>query len=186
MFAALDRRPFFRRLGSFRFRPSGLARAALFALPLAFAAGPAAAQPFVLLGSASEPDVDSQWMLGGGYEIEFLAVPVSVGFMAQTGPGFTSAGLAGEDEESSGRTYPARGYVFAKGGVLPTPGFRVYVGGGAGLAARLGGGADSSPRTSGVGLLGLQVGRIRLETQLQRDFGEDPLTRWVSALGISF
>ena len=154
------------------------------AAPAVAVARPADAQPFVQVGSASEPDDKSQWMLGGGYEVEFFSIPVSAGFLAQTGPGIH--GAPGPDGEEAGRQFPARGYLFAKTGMLPTPGFRVYVGAGAGLATRLGGGADASPATSGLGLAGIEVGRIHLELQLQRDFGDAELTRWVTAMGISF
>lgn len=165
-------------------RAASLLRVLLLIAPAAFFARPADAQPFLQVGSASEPDTNSQWMLGGGYEIEFFAVPVSAGFLAQTGPG--STGAAGPDGEDPGRQFPMRGYVFAKTGMLPTPGFRAYVGVGAGLATRLGGGADASPTTSGLGLAGIEVGRVHLELQLQRDFGETALTRWVTAMGITF
>ncbi len=165
-------------------RAAFLLRVLLLAVPAAVLARPAVAQPFIQVGSASETDADSQWMLGGGYEIEFFAVPLSAGFLAQTGPG--STGEAGPDGEEPGRQFPARGYVFAKTGMLPTPGFRVYVGAGAGLATRLGGGADASPRTSGLGLAGIEVGRVHLEVQFQRDFGDEAQTRWVTAMGISF
>ncbi len=165
-------------------RAATLLRVLLLAVPAVLVVRPAEAQPFIQVGSASEPDANSQWMLGGGYEIEFFAIPVSAGFLAQTGPG--STGEPGPDGEEPGRRFPARGYVFARTGMLPTPGFRVYVGAGAGLATRLGGGADASPATSGLGLAGIEVGRVHLEIQIQRDFGDEALTRWVTAMGISF
>ncbi len=160
-------------------------RALMLVIPAALFAAPAEAQPFALIGSWTGVDQGGEeWMLGGGYEIEFLAVPVSVGFMGQTGPGFRPS--IGVDEEGVGRRFPARGYAYAKVGMLPTPGFRVYVGGGAGLASRFGGGAESAPQVSGLALLGIQVGRLRLETQYQRDFADEPVNQWMTALGISF
>ena len=158
-------------------------RTALFAglLAAVFAgsfADPAAAQPLVQVGSSSDRgSARNEWGLGVGYEFDFPALPFTVGALVQTG-----SGHPGPD----GRMFPARAYATVKVGMLPTPGFRVYLGGGGGVSTRFGGGAESSPRASGMALAGFAVGRLHLEAQLQRDFGEAPVTRWVTVIGLSF
>ena len=142
-------------------------------------AGSAVGQPFAQLGSSSEWDgARNEWAFGAGYDFDFPALPFTVGVLGQTGTGITDG--------DAGRQFPARGWVTAKMGMLPTPGFRVYLGAGAGVSTRLGGETESAVVSAGMGLAGFQVGRLHMEVQLQRDFGEEPVTRWVTAVGLSF
>lgn len=162
--------------------PSDLSRRAR--LPAAailglLAAGPVLAQPLVQVGSSSERDRPrNEWSLGVGYEFDFPALPFTVGALGQTGSGI--------EQGDAGRAFPVRGYLTAKVGMLPTPGFRVYLGGGGGMATRLGGETETETVASGIALAGFAVGPLHLEVQLQRDFAEEPVTRWVTAVGISF
>ena len=150
------------------------------ALGVVFAtSGSAVAQPFVQVGSARDRGgSQSEWALGVGYEFEFLLVPVSVVALGQTGSGVEIA--------DSGRQYPLRGYLAARMGFLPLPGFGVYAGAGGGVSTRAGGGAELAATPSLIALGGFETGRLHLEVQFQRDLGEVPVNRWVTAIGLAF
>ncbi len=142
-------------------------------------AGSAAAQPLVQTGSSSERgSSDSQWSLGVGYEFDFPMLPFTVGVLGQTGTGI--------ERGADGREFPVRAWLTGKMNLLPTPGFGVYLGAGGGVSTRFGGGGEKTPVAAGMALAGLGVGRLHLEVQLQRDFGEAPKTRWVTSVGLSF
>ncbi len=159
-------------------RRSGGIRFAVLAAFL-LAAGSAAAQPLVQIGSAREADApDSEFHFAGGYEIGFVVLPVSIVAVAQTGSGIRS----GEDS----RQFPLRGYLTVRAGLLPLPGFRVYLGAGGGMSARTGGEDGLSASPSLIGLGGIATGRLHLEVQYQRDLTDVPVSRWVTAVGLSF
>ena len=145
----------------------------------AFVAGPALGRPFAQIGSSSARDrASNEWSLGIGYDFSFPALPIAVGVIGQTGSGIT--------EGDSGRQFPVRSYLRARGSMLPAPGFRVYAGAGGGVATRVGGESAEEAVASGMGFGGFEVGRLHLEVQYQRDFAEEARTRWVTAVGLSF
>lgn len=152
---------------------------ALFALTVTTAAAPAAAQPLVQLAQAREPDSSqAEWTLGVGYQLDFLLFPVGFVALAQTGSGI--------EFPDAGRRYPVRAYLAARMGFLPIPGVRLYAGGGGGISARIGGGTERQSVPSAIALAGFQTGRLHWELQFQRDLGDAPTHRWVTALGLSF
>ena len=172
-----------------RWRRRAIAAPVAAGLFLVASAGDAAAQMFAQLGSANEPDNRSQWTAGFGYEHDFPVLPVSVGVVGQVSLGREFPTLPGGVAEAPGffedRVFPARAFGTVKVGFLPTPGMRVYLGGGPGFSTRLG--AEESARgLAGLGLAGFELGLLSLEVQFQRDFGEEPVNRWVYLLGVSF
>ena len=155
-----------------------VARAVVIAVVL-FAGKTAFGQPFIQIGSSGETrGAREGWVLGGGYNFDFPLLPFEVGGLVQSGTGV--------ETEDSGREFPVRAFLTAKMGMLPLPGFSVYVGGGAGVATRLGGDAEAGTAPAGMALAGFEVGRLALEVQLQREFHEEPVTRWVTAIGLTF
>ena len=111
------------------------------------------------VSSSDRGSARNEWGLGVGYEFDFPALPFTVGALVQTG-----SGHPGPD----GRMFPARAYATREGRNAPDPRFPGVSGGGGGVSTRFGGGAESSPRASGMALAGFAVGRLHLEAQLQR------------------
>ncbi len=118
------------------------------------------------------------WILGVGYNLDFPVLPLEVGGLLQGGTGI--------ETEDAGREYPVRAFVTGRMGMLPLPGFSVYVGAGGGVATRLGGDSGAGTVAAGMGFAGFEVGRLHLEIQLQREFHEEPVNRWVTAIGVTF
>ena len=136
-------------------------------------------QPVIQIGSAGESaGAREGWVLGVGYNFDFPTLPFEIGGLLQSGTGV--------ETEDAGRAYRVRGFVTARMGMLPAPGFSVYLGGGAGMATRLGGGSESGIAPAGIALAGFEVGRLHIEVQLQREFHEEPVNRWVTAVGVTF
>lgn len=136
-------------------------------------------QPFIQIGSSGETSgVREGWILGGGYDFDFPVLPFEVGGMVQGG--------SGVETEDSGREFPVRAFLTAKMGMLPLPGFSVYVGGGAGVSSRFGGDAEAGTVAAGMAMAGFETGRLHLEVQLQRELHEEPVNRWVTVIGLTF
>lgn len=143
------------------------------------AGGTALAQPAIQVGSGGETrGAREEWVLGAGYNVDFPLLPFEVGGLLQGGTGV-------ETEEGE-REFPVRAFVTGRMGMLPLPGFSVYLGGGAGVATRLGGNSEAGTVPAGMGFAGFEVGRLHLEVQLQREFHEEPVNRWVTAVGVTF
>ncbi|MDE2973034.1 MAG: hypothetical protein OXU35_12050 [Acidobacteriota bacterium] len=139
----------------------------------------ALAQPVIQIGSAGESGGAREgWVLGAGYNFDFPVLPFEIGGLVQGGTGIETEG--GDTE------YPLRAFVTGRMGMLPMPGFSVYVGGGAGVATRLGGETESETVPAGMAFGGFEVGRLHLEVQFQREFHEEPVNRWVTAVGVTF
>lgn len=139
----------------------------------------ALAQPVIQVGSGGESGGAREgWVLGVGYNLDFPVLPFEIGGLVQGGTGIETAN--GDTE------YPLRGFLTGRVGMLPMPGFSVYVGGGAGVATRLGGDAESETVPAGMAFGGFEVGRLHLEVQWQREFHEEPVNRWVTAIGVTF
>ena len=151
------------------------------------AAAPAAAQTLVQVGSSTETAGVSEWTLGVGYDFDFPALPISVGVLGQTGFGRTDRLPAtGGNEPTVRRSFPARAFGVVKMGLLPAPGFRLYLGLGGGVATRLRAVTEQEMNPAGLALAGFSGGRLTLEVQYQRDFAETAVNRWVYLLGVSF
>lgn len=162
-----------------------LSLAAAGALCALFAAGPAAAQTRVTLGSSSETAGEAEWTLGIGYDFDFPALPFSIGVLGQTTVGRRepTGAMPGETR----RSFPARAFGVLKAGLLPAPGFDAYLGVGGGVSARFRSpGADRTMTPAGIALAGFSAGRVSLEVQYQRDFAEEAVNRWVYLLGVAF
>ena len=139
----------------------------------------ALAQPMIQVGSGGETrGAREEWVLGVGYNVDFPLLPFEVGGLVQSGTGV--------ETEDAGREFPIRAFVTGRMGMLPLPGFSVYLGGGAGVATRLGGDAEAGTSPAGMAFAGFEVGRLHLEVQLQREFHEEPVNRWVTAIGVTF
>lgn len=139
----------------------------------------ALAQPLIQIGSGGESGGAREgWVLGAGYNLDFPVLPFEIGALVQGGTGIETEG--GDTE------YPLRAFLTGRMGMLPMPGFSVYVGGGAGMATRLGGETESETVPAGMAFGGFEVGRLHLEVQLQREFHEEPVNRWVTAVGVTF
>lgn len=135
--------------------------------------GTAFGQPFVQVGSSGEDEgARDAWLLGGGYTLDAPLMPFDLGVRAQT--------------TVSGSPHPIRAFVTGTVGMLPMPGFGVYLGGGGGVSAWLGGEEDAETAFAAIAVAGLEVGRLHLEAQYQRDFREAPLTRWATVIGLTF
>ncbi len=155
-----------------------LVRAAIVASLLIFG-GTAYGQPMIQVGSGGESRGErEEWVFGAGYNFDFPLLPFEVGGLIQSGTGV--------ETEESGREFPVRAFVTGRMGMLPLPGFSVYLGGGAGIAIRLGGDAETEAAPAGMAFGGFEVGRLHLELQLQREFHEEPVNRWVTAIGVTF
>ncbi|MCY4626248.1 MAG: hypothetical protein OXE58_01610 [Acidobacteria bacterium] len=152
---------------------------AVVAAGILLAGSTAVAQPLIQVGSGGESrDAREGWVLGAGYNFELPLLPFEVGGLVQGGTGIQT----GEDS----REYPLRAFVTGRVGMLPLPGFSVYIGGGAGVATRLGGEAESATAPAGMAFGGFEVGRLHLEVQFQREFHEEPVNRWVTTIGVTF
>ena len=139
----------------------------------------ALAQPVIQVGSGGESGGAREgWVFGAGYNFDFPLLPFEIGGLVQGGTGIETGN--GETE------YPLRAFLTGRVGMLPMPGFSVYVGGGAGAATRLGGETESETVPAGMAFGGFEVGRLHLELQLQRDFHEEPVNRWVTVVGVTF
>lgn len=139
----------------------------------------ALAQPVIQVGSGGESGGAREgWVLGVGYNLDFPTLPFEIGGLVQGGTGIET----GDDS----REYPLRAFLTGRMGVLPSPGFSVYVGGGGGVATRLGGEAESPTAPAGMAFAGFEVGRLHLEVQFQREFRDEPVNRWVTAVGVTF
>lgn len=138
----------------------------------------ALAQPVIQVGSGGETTgAQEEWVLGGGYNFDFPLLPIEMGLLLQSGLGV---------ETEAGTAFPVRAFVTGRMGVLPLPGFSVFLGAGAGAATRFGGGTETGTAPAGMGFVGFEVGRVHLEVQLQREFHEEPVNRWVTAIGVTF
>ena len=143
------------------------------------AGGTAFGQPVVQAGSGGETGGAREgWVFGVGYNFDFPLLPFEIGGLVQSGTGV--------ETETGDREFPVRAFITGRMGVLPLPGFSVYLGGGAGVATRLGGDAEVGTVPAGMGFAGLEVGRLHLEVQLQREFHEEPANRWVTTIGVTF
>ena len=137
------------------------------------------AQPVIQVGSGGESGGAREgWVLGVGYNFDFPVLPFEIGGLVQ--------GSAGIETEGGDREYPLRAFLTGRMGILPLPGFSVYAGGAAGMATRLGGEAESTAVPAGMAFGGFEVGRLHLEVQFQREFHEEPVDRWVTAVGVTF
>ncbi len=142
-------------------------------------AGTAYGQPMIQVGSGGESRGErEEWVFGAGYNFDFPLLPFEVGGLIQSGTGV--------ETEDSGREFPVRAFVTGRMGMLPLPGFSVYLGGGAGIATRLGGDAETGAVPAGMAFGGFEVGRLHLELQLQREFHEEPVNRWITTIGVTF
>ncbi len=156
---------------------STLARALLTALFL-LAASAASAQPFVQLGSGSDPSSSSSnWIAGAGIDARLPFAPVSLGILAQT--------TIGSQENE---VWPARALGVVRSEFLPTPGVRAYAGVGGGFSWLSGG--DDVLNVAGTGVLlgGIGVGRLHIELQYHRDWLEEDRqeNRWNTVIGVTF
>ena len=170
-------------------RPLGRSRSLRAALALftVLGGGPAAAQTLVQVGSATETAGVSEWTLGVGYDFDFPALPITLGLLGQTGFGRTDRLPAtGGGEPTTRRSFPARAFGVVKMGLLPTPGFRLYLGLGGGVATRIRAVTEQAMNPAGLALAGFSGGRLTLEVQYQRDFAETAVNRWAYLLGVSF
>lgn len=137
------------------------------------------AQPVIQVGSGGESGGSREgWVFGAGYNFDFPLLPFEVGGLVQGGTGV--------ETETGGKEYPVRAFLTGRMGILPLPGFSVYLGGGGGVATRLGGEGETGTVPAGMAFAGFEVGRLHLEVQLQREFHEDPVNRWVTAVGVTF
>ena len=144
-----------------------------------FAGRDALAQPVIQIGSGGESGGAREgWVLGAGYNFDFPVLPFEIGGLVQGGTGI--------ETEGGDTQYPLRAFLTGRVGMLPLPGFSVYLGGGAGVATRLGGEAESATVPAGMAFGGFEVGRLHLEVQWQREFHEEPVNRWVTAIGVTF
>ena len=155
-----------------------LASAAI-AAGILFSGAAAFGQPVVQAGSSGEASgVREEWVLGVGYNFDFPVLPFEVGGLLQAGTGVATG--------AGGREFPLRGFLTARVGMFPAPGFGAYLGAGAGAAIRFGGDREAGTVPAGIGFAGIEVGRVHLEVQLQREFHEEPMNRWVTAVGVTF
>jgi hypothetical protein len=118
------------------------------------------------------------WVFGAGYNVDFPLLPLEIGGLVQGGTGIETGADSTE--------YPVRAFLTGRMGMLPLPGFSVYAGGGGGVATRFGGDSETAAVPAGIAFAGFEVGRLHLEVQLQREFHEDPVNRWVTAVGVTF
>ena len=157
---------------------SRLLKVAGVAAALLLVAATASGQAVVQAGSGGEGGgVSERWVLGVGYDFDFPMLPIGVGVLAQSGTGI---------ETDSGRVFPVRAFLRLKARVFPMPGFNVYLGAGGGAATRLGGDTGGGAAPAGMGFAGFEVGRVHVEVQMQREFHEERINRWVTTVGVTF